>query len=78
MLNLFDAIAFIVLIGLNIWFGRNKHNLSFLHFTLLFFLLGIILPLISFEVEWQLVNPPTETFDSFTMLYTYSSSQCIG
>ena len=69
--NYFDVIIFVVFIALNIGFCKTKFNRFCLLYVVLFLILGILLPIISFLIEWQLANPSNEAFDAFTMLYTY-------
>ncbi len=65
----FDWIVIFILIFLNIKFWNSDKYISG---CLLFPVFGLILPILSIMVEFEINGPKKgEAFDSFTMLYVY-------
>jgi hypothetical protein len=65
----FDWFVIFVLIYLNIKFWKSDKYISG---CILLPIFGLVLPILSIAVEFQLNGPKKgESFDSFTMLYTY-------
>jgi hypothetical protein len=70
LVSYFDYAICCLLLGGTIGF-RNYRPASCLASSLVLLVFGLVLPLLSQEVEFRLHPQPTETFDAFTMAYTF-------